>query len=197
MKQKKSYKSVPAAAVVKEYRLAIIGIWILHIIWRGISGQTILVNGIFEAIVALFANYLIRVLKTLKLNQVNRILTFDCDPVKYEAIFRPIRDGGWKAPIYTLNIARALYYQGNWEDAKKELEKISMKPGKSLFYLQCQNLMVSCLESEGDLDRIIKIREQVKKQVASAKEKSNFAFEHHRRCPRLPPKKRHPCPGNL
>ena len=72
MKQKKSYKSVPAAAVVKEYRLAIIGIWILHIltvpaaaflIWRGISGQTILVNGIFEAIVALFANYLIRVLK--------------------------------------------------------------------------------------------------------------------------------------
>ena len=35
--------------------------------------------------------------------------------------------------------------------------------------------MVSCLESEGDLDRIIKIREQVKKQVASAKEKSNFA----------------------
>lgn len=124
---------------------------------------------------ALFANYLIRVLKTLKLNQVNRILTFDCDPVKYEAIFRPIRDGGWKAPIYTLNIARALYYQGNWEDAKKELEKISMKPGKSLFYLQCQNLMVSCLEAEGDLDRIIKIREQVKKQVASAKEKSNFA----------------------
>lgn len=184
MKQKKSYKSVPAAAVVKEYRLAIIGIWILHIltvpaaaflIWRGISGQTILVNGIFEAIVALFANYLIRVLKTLKLNQVNRILTFDCDPVKYEAIFRPIRDGGWKAPVYTLNIARALYYQGNWEDAKKELEKISMKPGKSLFYLQCQNLMVSCLESEGDLNRIIKIREQVKKQVASAKEKSNFA----------------------
>ena len=50
-----------------------------------------------------------------------------------------------------------------------------MKPGKSLFYLQCQNLMVSCLESEGDFDRIIKIREQVKKQVASAKEKSNFA----------------------
>ena len=32
MKQKKSYKSVPAAAVVKEYRLAIIGIWILHIL---------------------------------------------------------------------------------------------------------------------------------------------------------------------
>ena len=104
MKPKKSYKTVPAAAVVREYRRDVILTWVLHVLtiplaslflWLGISGRITLFNGILTAAGALFANYLIRVLRSYKLNQVNAVLNRDCDPVKFETVFRTIRDGGW------------------------------------------------------------------------------------------------------
>ena len=77
MKPKKSYKTVPAAAVVREYRRDVILTWVLHVLtiplaslflWLGISGRITLFNGILTAAGALFANYLIRVLRSYKLN---------------------------------------------------------------------------------------------------------------------------------
>lgn len=159
-------------------------LWFLHIltiplaaffIWRGFSGQTTPVNGVLTAAVILFANYLIRVLRILKLNQLNSILTTDCDPVKYETVFRTIRDGGWKSPNYTLNIARARYYQGDWQGAVAELKKMPTPKEKSILILQYYNLLASCLEMEGDFFRIIEIREKVKKIITGVKEKSNMA----------------------
>ncbi len=159
-------------------------LWFLHIltiplaaffIWRGFSGQTTPVNGVLTAAVILFANYLIRVLRILKLNQLNSILTTDCDPVKYETVFRTIRDGGWKSPNYTLNIARARYYQGDWQGAVAELKKMPTPKEKSILILQYYNLLASCLEMEGDFSRIIEIREKVKKIITGVKEKSNMA----------------------
>jgi hypothetical protein len=184
MRQKKSYKSIKPDAVVREYRLMISLLWFLHIltiplaaffIWRGFSGQTTPVNGVLTAAVILFANYLIRVLRILKLNQLNSILTTDCDPVKYETVFRTIRDGGWKSPNYTLNIARARYYQGDWQGAVAELKKMPTPKEKSILILQYYNLLASCLEMEGDFSRIIEIREKVKKIITGVKEKSNMA----------------------
>ncbi len=184
MRQKKSYKNIKPGAVVREYRLTIILLWLLHIltiplaaffIWRGFSGQTSPINGILTAAAILFANYLIRVLRILKLNQLNSILTADCDPVKYETVFRAIRDGGWKNPNYTLNIARARYYQGDWQGAVAELKKMPMPKEKSILILQYYNLLANCLEMEGDFSRIIEIREKVKKIITGVKEKSNMA----------------------
>lgn len=184
MRQKKSYKNIKPGAVAREYRLTIILLWLLHIltiplaaffIWRGFSGQTSPINGILTAAAILFANYLIRVLRILKLNQLNSILTADCDPVKYETVFRAIRDGGWKNPNYTLNIARARYYQGDWQGAVAELKKMPMPKEKSILILQYYNLLANCLEMEGDFSRIIEIREKVKKIITGVKEKSNMA----------------------
>ena len=184
MRQKKSYKNIKPGAVVREYRLTIILLWLLHIltiplaaffIWRGFSGQTSPINGILTAAAILFANYLIRVLRILKLNQLNSILTADCDPVKYETVFRAIRDGRWKNPNYTLNIARARYYQGDWQGAVAELKKMPMPKEKSILILQYYNLLANCLEMEGDFSRIIEIREKVKKIITGVKEKSNMA----------------------
>lgn len=184
MRQKKSYKNIKPGAVVREYRLTIILLWLLHIltiplaaffIWRGFSGQTSPINGILTAAAILFANYLIRVLRILKLNQLNSILTADCDPVKYETVFRAIRDDGWKNPNYTLNIARARYYQGDWQGAVAELKKMPMPKEKSILILQYYNLLANCLEMEGDFSRIIEIREKVKKIITGVKEKSNMA----------------------
>lgn len=184
MQQKKSYKSIKPDAVVREYRLTISLLWFLHLltiplaaffIWRGFSGQTTPVNGVLTAAVILFANYLIRVLRILKLNQLNSILTTDCDPAKYETVFRTIRDGGWKNPNYTLNIARARYYQGDWQGAVAELKKMPTPKEKSILILQYYNLLASCLEMEGDFSRIIEIREKVKKIITGVKEKSNMA----------------------
>ncbi len=184
MKPKKSYKTVPAAGVVREYRRDVVLAWVLHaltiplaamFVWLGASGRTSLTNGLLTAAAALFANYLIRVLRRVRLNQVNSILTMDCDPAKYETVFRAIRDGGWKAPVYTLNIARARYYQGCWEDALAELKTMPKPKDTSVLSLQCDNLRVNCLEMQGDFDRITEIRESVKKRVVAAKEKSSFA----------------------
>ena len=184
MRQKKSYKNIKPGEVVREYRLTIILLWLLHIltiplaaffIWRGFSGQTSPINGILTAAAILFANYPIRVLRILKLNQLNSILTADCDPVKYETVFRAIRDGGWKNPNYTLNIARARYYQGDWQGAVAELKKMPMPKEKSILILQYYNLLANCLEMEGDFSRIIEIREKVKKIITGVKEKSNMA----------------------
>lgn len=184
MRQKKSYKSVQPDAIVKEYRLTIIALWILHVLtiplaifflWRGFSGQTGPVNGIMSAAVVGFANYLIYVVRIYKLNQLNSILTADCDPVKYEKVFRKIRGGLWKNPVYTLNIARARYYQGDWQGAMDELKTMAKPREKTILTFQYYNLMVSCLEQEGNFDRIIEIREKVKKLLSTLKEKSNLA----------------------
>ncbi len=186
MRQKKSYKNIKPGAVVREYRLTIILLWLLHIltiplaaffIWRGFSGQTSPINGILTAAAILFANYLIRVLRILKLNQLNSILTADCDPVKYETVFRAIRDDGWKNPNYTLNIARARYYQGDWQGAVAELKKMPMPKEKSILILQYYNLLANCLEMEGDFSRLIEICENEQKIITALKERSNLAVK--------------------
>ncbi len=184
MKPKKSYKTVPAAAVVREYRRDVILTWVLHVLtiplaslflWLGISGRITLFNGILTAAGALFANYLIRVLRSYKLNQVNAVLNRDCDPVKFETVFRTIRDGGWKSPVYTLNIAKARYYQGDWQGAMTELNAMQKPKDTSVQILQYYNLLVNCLEMEGNFDRIVEVREKVKKITTAAKEKSPLA----------------------
>ena len=184
MRQKKSYKGVRSDAIVREYRLIILLLWAAHVItipvavffiWRITSGQTDLINGAMSVLVAVFANYLIWVLRTLKLNQLNSILTMDCDPVKYEKVFRTIRGGLWKKPAYTLNIARGRYYQGDWEGALAELKNMPLPGKKSSQIFQYYNLMVNCLEMAEDFDRIVDIREKVKKLLSGLKEKSNAA----------------------
>ena len=184
MRQKKSYKTVRPDAIVREYRLIIILLWIAHaltipvaayFVWKIVTGQTSPFNGVMSVAVALFANYLIWVLRVFKLNQLNSILTMDCDPVKYEKVFRTIRGGLWKNPAYTLNIARARYYQGDWEGGLAELKSMPLPKAKSSEIFQYYNVMVNCLEMAEDFDRIIEIREKVKKLLTALKEKSNSA----------------------
>ncbi len=86
-----------------------------------------------------------------------------------------IQEKGWKNPSYTLNIARSRYYQGDWQGAAAELQKMPMPKEKSVTILQYYNLQACCMELEGDFARIPEIREKVKKILSTVKEKSNIA----------------------
>ena len=56
-----------------------------------------------------------------------------------------------------------------------ELKAMAKPREKSILTFQYYNLMVSCLEQEGNFDRIVEIREKVKKLLSTLKEKSNLA----------------------
>lgn len=99
------------------------------------------------------------------------ILNKDCDPVKFEAVCRLLIEKE-KSPLHTLNLARALFYQGRFEEAlalAKTLPKF--KEGTNP-YFQYASLLVNCYEMLGEQDRIDEIRGKLQRVVAGMREKN-------------------------
>ncbi|MBQ4050891.1 MAG: hypothetical protein IJD13_04620, partial [Oscillospiraceae bacterium] len=114
--------------------------------------------------------YLLSSLKRLRLTQFARVLHYDCDPVKLEKVFSPLDKTPEKFDDISLNMARALFYQGKTDEALARLTKT--KPDeKNPYYFQYYNILAHCYDRTDDLEKLLAIRQKI--ETIAGKTKPN------------------------
>lgn len=128
-------------------------------------------NGVFCAFTAVVARYFVKTLMQVRLNQFNAVLNYDCDPVKLEKIFAPLDKKPNVFNEISLNVVRALFYQGRCDEALERLLSME-KPGeKSAHFFQYYNILAMCYDRKKDLEKLLAIQQKI--NLVSGHEKAN------------------------
>lgn len=169
-------------AIVRYYKLRNNLLWGLHVLtvpvvilvsaWA-LMGKMDIMNLPFSILGAGFANYLFYALRKMNFQSLNSILTTNCDPVKYEAVFRQI-DPALKSPETALNVARGLYYQGKWEESLQLLREMPKFKESSGGIYQFMHIQACCYEMAEDMEKVFEIREKARRLLKDLKPKSRY-----------------------
>ena len=180
-KKKVSFRGVPAAEVTARYHKCTLMFLLLHIIaclavpaflLLALLGRMSWFNGIFCAFTSLVLNWLIAAFRKFKLAEFSAVLNSDCDPVKLEKVFAPLDKTPQKFNDITLNMIRALFYQGRWEEALERLQQVEKPKEKTPMYFQYYNMLSCCYEQAKDLEKLMAIQRKMQTAVNQLKPKS-------------------------
>lgn len=180
--KKTDFKAMKADAIVSAYRRNILIFWILHLLTLGVLAliafaffqkKLDLFNAVFAVVLVGIVNYIIWICRKVQLHYLANITNKSCDPVKAEKVYRQLLKSGVNRTTCLLQIARAQYYSGSFEEALATLQSMPRPREKSTDLLLYYSVMAGCYEETGQADRIVEVREKIKKQLNSAKEKSS------------------------
>lgn len=180
-KQKLTFRSVPASEITRRYQktqllfLALHGLAILAaagFVAAAAMGWMTWPNALFCAVTAGVLNWLIASFAKVKRASFSAILNTDCDPVKLEKVFAPLDKRPERFDDITLNMVRALFYQGRWQEALKRLQKAKKPRENTPLYFQYYNLLASCYEQARDLEKLLAIQRKIQNSVSKLKPRS-------------------------
>lgn len=180
MAKRTSYRGITAASITALYRNT-------KMLWTALQIAALLLipvflvlpffdklswfNAVFCAFTALVASHFIKTLMNVRLTQFNAVLNYDCDPVKLEKVFAPLDKNPTVFSSVSLNMVRALFYQGRCDEALERLLKME-KPGeKSAHFFQYYNMLAICYDRQKDLEKLLAIRQKI--NLISGHEKPN------------------------
>lgn len=128
-------------------------------------------NGFLWTFTMLAVAYLLSSVRRLRLTQFARVLHYDCDPVKLEKVFAPLDKNPAKFDDVSLNMIRALFYQGRTDEALDRLAKA--KPDeKNPYYFQYYNMLAHCVDKTDDLEKLLAIKQKIEHISGTAKPNS-------------------------
>ena len=177
--KKTNIKPMKADAIVAAYRKNVLVFWILHaltvVVLIGIAVAVLtqkmtLINAAFSAVFMVILNYLFYIGRTYQYHMLSQVLNQCCDPVKSEKVFRALYESKIKKNISLLNVARAQYYQGKFQQALDTLQNVTRPKADSIDVFVYYNVMAYCYEGLGQMDMVIDVRERVKKVMNGMKE---------------------------
>lgn len=128
-------------------------------------------NGFLWAVTMLALSYLLAALRRLRLTQFARVLHYDCDPVKLEKVFSPLDKTPEKFDDVSLNMVRALFYQGRTDEALEHLAK-SKPDKKNPYFFQYYNMVAHCADKTDDLEKLLSIKQKIELISGEAKPNS-------------------------
>lgn len=165
-----SYRGISASQITHAYRLTKL-LWIVLQILAVLAAPVFIAmavlqkmswfNGFLWGFTMLAVAYLLSSFKRLRLTQYVRVLHYDCDPVKLEKVFAPLDKHPEKFDDVTLNIVRALFYQGRFDEARERLQKAAKPDLKNPYFFQYYNMLANCADMEDDLDKLLSIRQKI------------------------------------
>lgn len=179
--KKTNFKAMKADAVVSAYKKNILFFWILHALDAAAMVGVVIAfflqkisvtNALFTGMFLCILHYLFYTGRKLQLHMLNSILNNCCDPVKSEKVFTKLLKAGVNRTICQLNIARAQYYKGDFQEALQTLQAMPRPKEGTLQIFLYYNVMAGCYEELGELDRVVEVREKVKKLMTGLKEGS-------------------------
>lgn len=179
--KKTNFKPMKADAIIADYRKNVLIFWVLHALT--VVGVLILaallltqkltpINAAFSGLFLVALNYLFYAGRTYQYQMLNQILNQTCDPVKSEKVFQKLYDNKVKKNLSLLNVARAQYYRGKYQESLDTLQNVSKPKADSIQIFMYYQVMASCYEGLGQMDMVIDVRERVKKVMNSLKENS-------------------------
>ncbi len=124
--------------------------------------------------VSAFAVYVLHNIGEVMMARYLEILRNDCDPYKFEALYSQMETKPHKPNNITFNICRAIFYQGRFQEALDRLKAMGRPKESSVLYFQYYNLLASCYDELGDVEKLVLIKEKIGKQVLSMKDKDKF-----------------------
>lgn len=180
-KEKLTFRAVPAAEITRRYQKTQLLFLILHIaailvavgfLAAAALGRMTWPNALFCVVTAVVLNWLIASFAKVKRAAFGAVLTTDCDPVKLEKAFAPLDKRPERFNDVSLNMVRALFYQGRWEEALGRLQKAQKPKENTAMYFQYYNLLASCYEQAGDLEKLLAIQQKMQNSVNKLKPRS-------------------------
>jgi hypothetical protein len=182
-KKKVTFKGVSTEQVVKQYkrtRLLSYALYALVVFFVMTSlnffsvDRLTAVNLVLCLATAAFAIYVLHNIGQNMLAKYLEILRHDCDPYKFEALYSRMERRPDKPNKITFNICRALFYQGRFQEAYDRLKAMGRPSEKSVLYFQYYNLMASCCDELGDVEKLVMIKEKIGRQVLTMSDKDKF-----------------------
>ncbi len=179
--KKTNFKPMKADTIVASYGKNVLVFWVLHaltvvgvlVIAALLFTQKITaINAAFSALFLVVLNYLFYAGRTYQYQMMNQILNQYCDPVKSEKVYQKLYENKVKKNISLLNVARAQYYQGKYQESLDTLQNVSKPKSDSIQIFLYYQIMAGCYEGLGQMDMVIDVRERVKKVMNTLKENS-------------------------
>ncbi len=182
-KKKVTFKGMSTEQVLKQYkRTRIIGyaLYALVIFFVLMSlnffsvDRLTTVNLVLCIGVSAFAVYVLHNIGQNMLARYLEILRNDCDPYKFEALYSQVETKPNKPNPVTFNICRALFYQGRFQEAVDRLKAMGRPKEDHFLYFQYYNLLASCYDELGDVEKLVLIKEKIGKKVLGMKDKDKY-----------------------
>lgn len=179
--KKTNFKPMKADAIVAAYSKNVLVFWVVHaltvigvlVVAALLLTQKItVINAGFSGIFLVALNYLLYAGRTYQYQMLNQILNQNCDPVKSEKVFQKLYDNKVKKNLSLLNVARAQYYQGKFQEGLDTLQNVSKPKADSIQIFVYYQIMAGCYEGLDQMDMVIDVRERVKKVMNTLKENS-------------------------
>lgn len=179
--KKTNFKPMKADTIVASYGKNVLVFWVLHaltvvgvlaIATLLFTQQITAINAAFSALFLIVLNYLFYAGRTYQYQMMNQILNQYCDPVKSEKVYQKLYQNKVKKNTSLLNVARAQYYQGKYQESLDTLQNVSKPKSDSIQIFLYYQIMAGCYEGLGQMDMVIDVRERVKKVMNTLKENS-------------------------
>ena len=182
-KKKITFKGQSTEAVIRQYkrtRLISYALYSLAVLMAMMSLTWYSVDSIYvfslvlKLIMIVFGIYVVRNVGIYMMARYLEILRADCDPKKFEELYTHMEVHPDRPNEVTFNICRAIYYQGRFQEALDRLKAMGRPKETSAMYFQYYNLLASCYDELGDVEKLVLIKEKISKQVLSMKEKDKY-----------------------
>ena len=182
-KKKITFKGQNTEAVIRQYkrtRLISYALYSLAVLmammsltWYSVDSISVF-SLVLTLIMIVFGIYVVRNVGIYMMSRYLEILRADCDPKKFEALYTRMEVHPDRPNEVTFNICRAIYYQGRFQEALDRLKAMGRPKETSAMYFQYYNLLASCYDELGDVEKLVLIKEKISKQVFSMKEKDKY-----------------------
>lgn len=183
-KKKITYKGMSTEQVVRQYKRTRILSWALYSLalflalmslsWYSVESITVFSLAV-TLITLAFGVYVVHNIGKYLMSKYLEILRGDCDPVKFEKLYTQMETRPDRPNDITFNICRAIFYQGRFQEALDRLLAMGRPKEKSPLYFQYYNLLASCYDELGNVEKLVLIREKIGKQVLGMKDKDKYA----------------------
>ncbi|MGI5894137.1 MAG: hypothetical protein ACOX6P_06035 [Candidatus Merdivicinus sp.] len=177
--KKTNFKAMKADAILSAYKKNILIFWVLHALTvvgavivavMFFTGKSTITSSFFSVVFLCVLNYLFYTGRKLQFHMLNQVLNNNCDPIKFEKIFRGLEHSGMNKVDCQLNIARGQFYAGKPQEALDTLLAMPRPKEGTLQIFQYYNVMAGCYEATQDFERVVEVREKVKKLMIGLKE---------------------------
>ena len=182
-KKKITFKGQSTEAVIRQYkrtRLISYALYSLAVLmammsltWYSVDSISVF-SLVLTLLMIVFGIYVVRNVGIYMMSRYLEILRADCDPKKFEELYTHMEVHPDRPNEVTFNICRAIYYQGRFQEALDRLKAMGRPKENSAMYFQYYNLLASCYDELGDVEKLVLIREKISKQVFSMKEKDKY-----------------------
>ena len=182
-KKKITFKGMSTEKVVKQYKRTRLLSWALYSLalfmalmslsWYSVESITVTAL-VITLITLVFAVYVVHNIGKYMMSRYLEILRADCDPYKFEKLYTQMETHPDRPNEITFNICRAIFYQGRFQDALDRLLQMGRPKEDSVLYFQYYNLLASCYDELGNVEKLVLIKEKIGKKVLSMKDKDKY-----------------------